>query len=86
MLFCLWDIELYFSSFGLGSKCSIIGFKIFEVDLIFNRVGKFVVREDEKGVMMVCFRYCKSLIIDWLGWKRIICCYLNYKGEGKGNV
>ena len=86
MLSCSRDIELHLSSLGLGSKCSTTGSKISEVDLILNRVGKFAVREDEKGAMMVCPRHRKSLTTDWLGRKRTTCCYPNHKGEGKGNV
>ena len=86
MLSCSRDIELHLSSLGLGSKCSTTGSKISEVDLILNRAGKFAVREDEKGAMMVCPRHRKSLTTDWLGRKRTTCCYPNHKGEGKGNV
>lgn len=77
--FCNVDIMFYLVVFGISGKCgwSGVGY-VSERYLILNRVGFFDKSEEFISVLMICLKYRKEFLIDWLGKKCYICGYLIY--------
>lgn len=70
---------LYFVSFGISGKYGWGEVEVSELELILNWVGCIgILREDDKEVLIICFKFRKYLIIDWFGCKNYICFYLVY--------